>query len=125
MVADTLLVLPPTEVAETFLRTARKQLQAAQAQEWDTVYQLANFRELLLERLAKVTAGPLEPLERERMIQDLAAVQDMDAELMRQALHERGRLKDELKALDRGRAIVGGYHWASAPAPHASVDRYS
>lgn len=124
MVQGPALISPAAEVAASFLDTAREQLRAAQAAEWSTVDALADFRALLLERLAGVTAGPLSAVELETLVHAITETQNLDVEIARRAEHERRRLKDELDANDRGRRVAGGYHWASPTTNASLVDRY-
>lgn len=117
-------VTAPSEIAQLFLRTTRDQLRAAQAEEWSIVFELADFRDLLMKRLADSTATQVDRHERDAVMRTLLEIQAIDQEITRCAHHESRRLQDELAEMRQGRAIAHGYGWASGAGPFASVDRY-
>jgi hypothetical protein len=118
------LIASASEVAQTFLRTARDQVRAAQSQAWNTVFELADFREILLRRLADVTAGPLSAGDRNELTHALTEVQLLDVEIQRRAEDESRRLLDELNSVEQGRTVANGYGWASASRRPAIINRY-
>jgi hypothetical protein len=118
------LVVSASEVAQSFLNTARDQVRAAQSQQWTTVFELADFREMLLKRLAVVTAGPLNKRERDELASAIVEVQALDAEIMRCAEDESQRIVGELGSVEQGRTVAHGYGWAHAPRQNALINRY-
>ena len=117
-------VSPAAVVAEAFLNTTHEQLRAAQAEEWSRVAELADFRDILMARLAEVTAGQLAEHDCMTLVQSLARVQELDDEIRRRANHESRRLQDELNDMDQGRAVATGYAWANGSGSARMFDRY-
>jgi hypothetical protein len=124
MADEGLRIQSPSEIAQSFLQTARDQVRAAQAEEWSVVFELADFREVLMRRLSAVTAGPLTDHERRQLAGTIVEIQGLDEEITRRANHESSRLLDEIASTDRGRAVAHGYGWAASTRPSSLIDRY-
>lgn len=117
-------VTPAAEVAQAFLHTTHEQLRAAQSEEWGRVAELTDFRDILVERLAEITAGQLDELDRLTLVRSLTRVQELDDEIRRRANHESSRLQDEINELDRGRAVATGYGWTRVAGASKMLDRH-
>jgi hypothetical protein len=113
-----------SDVAEAFLNTTYEQLRAAQTEEWGRVAELTEFRDVLMARLAEVTASPLSEQERLTLAQSLTRVQELDAEIRRRAEHEHRRLKDEMGEVEQARTVAVGYGWANGHTQTRIFDRY-
>ena len=124
MSQSTAMITSASEIAERFLRTAREQAQAAQSKQWEVVYELADFRELLLRRLTTVTAGPLTPRERGELTHAILQVQAFDVEIQQCAEDESRRILDELSSVEQGRTVAHGYGWAAATRQSSLLERY-
>lgn len=98
--------------ATTLHELATQQLEAAETDEWEVVFDLADRREDLMQHLAQVKLDRVPASKREMVTRTIMALQAIDLELTDYATRKAEQTAEELEAVRRGRVTVHGYNWA-------------